>query len=75
MSLHLPRASVSYLTKGAAGKLQGICDYLQKVQEAVVIVAEALTKHQAADHIGHGATQEEGWIKRHGWKNQRRRSV
>lgn len=35
-----------------------------------VVVVEALTKHQAADHIGNRAAQEEGGIKGCGWREK-----
>lgn len=37
---------------------------MQKAEELLVVVAEALPEHQAADHIGNRAAQEEGGIKR-----------
>lgn len=52
-----------YLALRTAAKFQGVWDDLQKVQEVFIIIAEALAKHQTADNIGHGAAQEEGWIK------------
>lgn len=56
----------SYLTPGTAAKFDGVWDYLQKGKEVVIVVAEALTEHQATDHIGHRAAQEVGGIKRCG---------
>lgn len=63
----------SYLTPGTAAKFQGLWDYLQEVEEVVIVIAEALTKHQAADHIGHSAAQEIAGIKRFGWREKRRK--
>lgn len=64
---HALCTSSSYLTEGTAAKFQGLGNCVQKVEEVVIVVAEALTEHQAADHVGHSATQEEGRIKRCTW--------
>lgn len=53
----------SHLPTCAAAKLYDFWDDVQKAEELLVIVAEALPEHQAADHIGNGAAQEEGGIK------------
>lgn len=66
------RPSSSHLTPGAAAKFQGVCDYLQKVEEVVIVIAEALPEHQAADHIGHGAAHEESGIERCGWRKSQK---
>lgn len=47
-----------------AAKLYGFWDDAQKAEELLVIVAETLPEHQAADHVRNSAAQEEGGIKR-----------
>lgn len=51
-----------------AAKLYGVWDDVQEAEEVLVVVAEALPEHQAANHIGNGAAQEEGGIKRSAYK-------
>ena len=46
---------MTYLAHRAAAMFQRLWDDLQKAEEVFIIVAEALTKHQAADHVGDGA--------------------
>lgn len=41
---------------------------MQEAEEVLVVVAEALPEHQAANHIRNGAAQEEGGIKRRAYK-------
>lgn len=53
-----------HLPTSTAAKLYGLCDDVQEAEEVLVIVAEALPEHQAANHIRNGATQEESGIKR-----------
>ena len=65
----------SYLTPGTAVKFHEACNYLQNGEEAVVVIAEALTKHQAADHVRHSAAQEEGGVKRCGCRERIKCSV
>ena len=43
------------------------------MEEVVIIIAEALTKHQAADHIRHSAAQEIAGIKRFGWREKKKK--
>ena len=59
---------MNYLANGAAEMSQRLWDDFQKTEEVFIIVAEALTKHQAADHVGDGAAQEEGRIKGACWR-------
>lgn len=60
---HLRSIFTSHLSTCTAAKLYGFWDYAQKAEELLVIVAEALPEHQAADHIWNSAAQEEGGIK------------
>ena len=56
-------SSPSHLSPGAAKELEGVIDDGQQVEEVSVIVGETLAEHQAADHVGHCAAQEECGVK------------
>lgn len=44
------------------------------MQELLVVVTEALAEHHAADHVGHGAAQQEYWVKRLAWRRRGKHS-
>lgn len=64
--------SLPHLPTCTAAKLYGLWDDVQEAEEALVVVAEALPEHQAADHIRNGAAQEEGGIKGSAYKRRKR---
>lgn len=60
-----------HLSPWATAKAGHSIDHLKKTEEVVVFIAKTLTKHQRADHVGHGSTQEDRGVK---WSRCRRKA-
>lgn len=57
-----------YLSLRAARELHKLSHDAEEVQELLVLISEALSKHQAADHIRHGAAQQDRGVERRSWR-------
>lgn len=57
--MHQWLASVTHKTERAGHKLYHFLKYGEQPQEVGVLVVKALAKHQAANHVGHSAAQQE----------------